>query len=82
MTESELAEALIDAAIAAGGNSLTIQLVQTALLTGETFRAILGALEVLEDQNTDVEPQLWREVNRYAEGLAGRRVFANLSTDT
>ena len=73
MTESELAQALIDAAIEAGGNSLTIQLVQMAARTGETFRAILGALEVLEDQNTDVAPQLWREVNLYAEGLTEHR---------
>jgi hypothetical protein len=82
MTENELAQALIDAAIAAGGNSLMIQLVQTAVLTGETFRAILGALEILEDQNTDVEPQLWREVNRYAEAMTERRLFAIVSSDT
>jgi hypothetical protein len=67
MSEKELAQELIDLAVEAGANSLVVQLLQRALDIGETFRAIVGALELL--RYSDLTPQLRGELNRYAADL-------------
>jgi hypothetical protein len=46
-----------------------VHLIQHAARAGETFLAIVGALELLEDHNSDLTTRLRGAVNRYGEGL-------------